>query len=75
MRRKKSILSIMLTFTLLLTLFSSTASAAANQNANVQKDNQNGKNIQSYVSAMQPGWNLGNSFDATGATKPLGATR
>ena len=53
--------------TLLLTLFSSTASAAANQIANVQKDNQNGKNIQSYVSAMQPGWNLGNSFDATGS--------
>ena len=24
---------------------------------------------------MQPGWNLGNTFDATGRTRPRGATR
>lgn len=63
MRRKKSFLSVMIAFALLLALFSSTASAAANQN----EDKQNGKSMQSYVSAMQPGWNLGNTFDAVGS--------
>lgn len=65
MVRKKSFLSMMIAVTLLLALFSSTTSAAGNQNESAQK-NKN-KNMQSYVSAMQPGWNLGNTFDAVGS--------
>jgi aryl-phospho-beta-D-glucosidase BglC (GH1 family) len=61
MSKKRSFLSIMLTLALMLALFTSTVSAAANQ-VDQQK-----KSIQSYVSAMQPGWNLGNTFDAVGS--------
>lgn len=58
---KRSFLAIMVAFALLLSLFSSTTWAKA-------KDVQNEKkSIQSYVSAMQPGWNLGNTFDAVGS--------
>src|SRR5690242_5295251 len=59
MNSKKSFLSIMIAFALVLALFSSTASAAANHTEQTK--------IQSYVSAMQPGWNLGNTFDAIGS--------
>ncbi|RCW45440.1 cellulase family glycosylhydrolase [Paenibacillus prosopidis] len=67
MSKKRSFLSIMLTLALMLALFTSTVSAAANQDENVQKVNQQEKSIQSYVNAMQPGWNLGNTFDALGS--------
>lgn len=63
MSKKRSFLSIMLTLALMLALFTSTVSAAANQDENVQQK----KSIQSYVNAMQPGWNLGNTFDAVGS--------
>ncbi|MFC5470486.1 cellulase family glycosylhydrolase [Cohnella suwonensis] len=43
---------------LLLALFSSVGTAAASKKES---------KIQSYVSAMQPGWNLGNTFEAIGA--------
>lgn len=33
----------------------------------VKQNNVGKSSIQSYVSDMQPGWNLGNTFDATGA--------
>ncbi|WP_410769938.1 cellulase family glycosylhydrolase [Fontibacillus sp. BL9] len=49
---------------LLVSMFSSVASADPKQTANA-KDT--GKiSMQSYVEAMQPGWNLGNTLDATG---------
>ncbi|KRE31629.1 cellulase family glycosylhydrolase [Paenibacillus sp. Soil522] len=63
MSKKRSFLSIMLTLALMLALFTSTVSAAANQDENMQQK----KSIQSYVNAMQPGWNLGNTFDAVGS--------
>lgn len=57
-RSVKPIAALALAAVLLLSLLpiSSKASAAAPQSA-----------IQSYVEAMQPGWNLGNSLDAVGA--------
>lgn len=63
-RIQKSFLSLTLVTALLLSLFSSIAAAAT-------KDEQQAKatpksKIQSYVDDMQPGWNLGNTLDATG---------
>lgn len=63
-RIQKSFLSLTLVTALLLSLFSSMAAAAT-------KDEQQAKaapksKIQSYVDEMQPGWNLGNTLDATG---------
>lgn len=57
-RSVKPIAALALAAILLFSLLpvSSTASAAAPQSA-----------MQSYVEAMQPGWNLGNSLDAVGA--------
>ncbi|WP_307564218.1 cellulase family glycosylhydrolase [Paenibacillus sp. V4I7] len=46
---------------LLLALFSPVGSAAASPKET---------KMQSYVSAMQPGWNLGNTFDAFNTTDP-----
>ncbi|MGO4275354.1 glycoside hydrolase family 5 protein, partial [Paenibacillus sp. TAF58] len=46
---------------LLLALFSPVSSAAASAKET---------KMQSYVSAMQPGWNLGNTFDAFDTTDP-----
>lgn len=64
-RRPVSLLSLTLAITLLLSTFASVAAAAesdgqAPQTAAVSS-------MQSYVEAMQPGWNLGNSLDAVGA--------
>ena len=55
MKSKKSIVSALMSVVLLLSLFAYVPSASA------------ASNMQTYVSAMQPGWNLGNSLDATGA--------
>jgi endoglucanase len=55
MHTKKKYLSLMLAVAMLLSLFSFTTSSSA------------ATAMQSYVSAMQPGWNLGNTLDATGA--------
>ncbi|MEJ8306110.1 cellulase family glycosylhydrolase [Saccharibacillus sacchari] len=57
-RSVKPIAALALAAVLLFSLLpiSSTASAAAPQSA-----------MQSYVEAMQPGWNLGNSLDSVGA--------
>jgi aryl-phospho-beta-D-glucosidase BglC (GH1 family) len=46
---------MLITLALLMSLFSFTTSATA------------ATPMQTYVSAMQPGWNLGNTLDATGA--------
>lgn len=64
-KKSRSILSMAMAAVLLLSVFSSAVSAAPVQDkANAGQ----GKNkIQSYVNAMQPGWNLGNTLDATGA--------
>ncbi|KQX48691.1 cellulase family glycosylhydrolase [Paenibacillus sp. Root444D2] len=61
MRIKRSYLSVAMIVALLLALFSPVSSAAASP-----KETQ----IQSYVSAMQPGWNLGNTFDSFDTTDP-----
>jgi aryl-phospho-beta-D-glucosidase BglC (GH1 family) len=52
---KKSIVSMMMTVVMLMTLFSFTPSAATAATP-----------MQTYVDAMQPGWNLGNSLDTNG---------
>ncbi|MDQ0877766.1 endoglucanase [Paenibacillus sp. V4I3] len=61
MRTKRSYLSVAMIVALLLTLFSPISSAAASPKET---------KMQSYVSAMQPGWNLGNTFDAFDTTDP-----
>ncbi|AJE51689.1 cellulase family glycosylhydrolase [Paenibacillus polymyxa] len=64
-RRPISLLSLTLAITLLLSTFASVA-AAAETDGQAQPAAAIG-NMQSYVEAMQPGWNLGNSLDAVGA--------
>ena len=54
MKSKKSIVSALMSVVLLLSLFAFVPSASA------------ATNMQTYVDAMQPGWNLGNTLDATG---------
>ncbi|MBW5445225.1 cellulase family glycosylhydrolase [Cohnella sp. CFH 77786] len=55
MRTKRSYLSVLVVVALLSALFSSIGSAAASPKES---------KMQAYVDAMQPGWNLGNTFDA-----------
>lgn len=65
MPKKKSFLSLAFTTLLLLALITPGVSAAsANQAAKAKPAT---TAMQSYVDAMQPGWNLGNTLDATGA--------
>ncbi|MDQ0920384.1 endoglucanase [Paenibacillus sp. V4I5] len=61
MQTKRSYLSVAMIIALLLALFSPVGSAAASPKET---------KMQSYVSAMQPGWNLGNTFDAFNTTDP-----
>ncbi|MDQ0087222.1 aryl-phospho-beta-D-glucosidase BglC (GH1 family) [Paenibacillus anaericanus] len=63
--RKKSILSLAIVASLLLSLFSASVSAADPKKEQDAKNAAKGS-IQSYVQDMQPGWNLGNTLDATG---------
>lgn len=63
--RKKSILSLAIVASLLLSLFSASVSAADPIKEQEAKNAAKGS-IQSYVQDMQPGWNLGNTLDATG---------
>lgn len=59
------LIRILLTVSVLLTmLVPSFASAATQERPAIPVPK---SKIQSYVEAMQPGWNLGNTFDATGA--------
>ncbi|WDM22076.1 cellulase family glycosylhydrolase [Paenibacillus polymyxa] len=64
-RRPVSLLSLTLAITLLLSTFASVAAAAESDGQAPQAAA--ASSIQSYVEAMQPGWNLGNSLDAVGA--------
>ncbi|TYP78181.1 cellulase family glycosylhydrolase [Paenibacillus methanolicus] len=58
----------MLVLTLLLLVAMLTpAVASASDGAERERDKDRASGIQSYVKKMQPGWNLGNTFDATGA--------
>nr|ALF95239.2 cellulase [Paenibacillus sp. M33] len=61
-RKWKSSLMLSLAFTLVFSLFASSLKTDKVQAATVAATS-----IQSYVSDMQPGWNLGNSLDAVGA--------
>ena len=61
MRTKKSYLSVLAVVSLLVALFSSVGSAAASPKES---------KMQSYVDAMQPGWNLGNTFDSFNTNAP-----
>ena len=61
MRTKRSYLSVAMIVALLLALFSPVSSAAANPKES---------KMQSYVNAMQPGWNLGNTFDSFNTNDP-----
>ena len=56
----KSVKKLLFSTILLLALMLPSVSSAA-QNSEEKND------IQNYVEAMQPGWNLGNTFDAVGA--------
>ncbi|OMF50055.1 cellulase family glycosylhydrolase [Paenibacillus peoriae] len=64
-RRPVSLLSLTLAITLLLSTFASVAAAAESDGQAPQTAA--ASSLQSYVEAMQPGWNLGNSLDAVGA--------
>lgn len=64
-RRPVSLLSLTLAITLLLSTFASVAAAAESDGQAPQAAA--ASSLQSYVEAMQPGWNLGNSLDAVGA--------
>lgn len=65
MPKKKSFLSLAFTTLLLLALITPGVSAASADQAAKAKPATTA--MQSYVDAMQPGWNLGNTLDATGA--------
>ncbi|WP_342416109.1 cellulase family glycosylhydrolase [Paenibacillus sp. FSL R10-2782] len=64
-RRPVSLLSLTLAIILLLSTFASVAAAAESEGQAPQATA--ASSMQSYVEAMQPGWNLGNSLDAVGA--------
>lgn len=63
MHSSKKLISIIMSVTLLLAMILPSASAASQERPATAIPK---SKIQSYVEAMQPGWNLGNTFDATG---------
>ncbi|AOZ94365.1 cellulase family glycosylhydrolase [Paenibacillus crassostreae] len=63
-KMNKSFLSLTLVTALLLSLFSSVAAAAPNDDQQVEVAPKS--KMLKYVDNMQPGWNLGNTLDATG---------
>ncbi|GGF90340.1 endoglucanase [Paenibacillus albidus] len=65
MRVHKSFWSLALVTSLLLSLFSPAAAAAADPTLSASAASKS--KMQAYVEDMQPGWNLGNTLDATGA--------
>ncbi|MCG7376521.1 cellulase family glycosylhydrolase [Paenibacillus sp. ACRSA] len=67
MTKRKSVLSLTLVTAMIVSLFSSAIASAATDKQVQPTATAAPSNIQSYVSAMEPGWNLGNSLDAIGA--------
>lgn len=65
MAKKKSFLSLVFIAVLLLAMVTPAVSADSSEQA--PHTNAAAANLQSYVDAMLPGWNLGNTLDATGA--------
>lgn len=63
-KHHRSFLSLTMAVAMLVSIFSSVASANSKPVAS-SKENA-AINIQAYVEDMQPGWNLGNTLDATG---------
>lgn len=59
----QKLMSLGLSVSLLLTMLVPFAGAAGQERPDLEIPK---SKIQSYVEAMQPGWNLGNTFDATG---------
>ncbi|WP_411346278.1 cellulase family glycosylhydrolase [Paenibacillus sp. WLX1005] len=66
-RRSKSLLSFTMAAALLVSLLPSFASAASTEEQVPVQPKAAAVSVQSYVDAMQPGWNLGNSLDSVGA--------
>ncbi|CAM3174469.1 cellulase family glycosylhydrolase [Paenibacillus taichungensis] len=67
-KNRKSALSLTIVTAMILSLFSSAiTSAASDDSIQANATAAAPTNIQSYVTAMEPGWNLGNSLDAVGA--------
>lgn len=65
--RCKSGLSLALTAVLLFALFANAAAAATDSASASSPKGTTQSSIQAVAAAMQPGWNLGNSLDATGS--------
>ncbi|WJH29744.1 cellulase family glycosylhydrolase [Paenibacillus sp. CC-CFT742] len=65
-KNRKHVLSLTLVTALILSLFSSAMASAAPDHKGKPSKPAAPTKIQSYVSAMEPGWNLGNSLDAVG---------
>ncbi|MEW4369423.1 cellulase family glycosylhydrolase [Paenibacillus kandeliae] len=66
-RRSKSLLSFTMAAALLVSLLPSFSYAASSEEQAPVQPKAATVSMQSYVDAMQPGWNLGNSLDSVGA--------
>ncbi|MBW4081081.1 cellulase family glycosylhydrolase [Paenibacillus sp. S150] len=67
MFKQKSFMPLMFIAVLVLALAAPAVSAASSEPAPRAQAAAAATGLQSYVDAMQPGWNLGNTLDATGA--------
>ncbi|MCK6073639.1 cellulase family glycosylhydrolase [Paenibacillus silvae] len=65
-KNRKSILSLAVAAALVMSLLSSTMTAAAADHPDPADTPATMSKMQAYVNAMEPGWNLGNSLDAVG---------
>ena len=65
-KNRKSVLSLTLVTAMILSLFSSAMASAATDNSEQANTSAAPSKMQTYVNAMEPGWNLGNSLDAVG---------
>lgn len=65
-KNRKSVLSLTLLTAMILSLFSSSMASAATDNSEQTSASPAPSKMQTYVNAMEPGWNLGNSLDAVG---------
>nr|WP_308721873.1 cellulase family glycosylhydrolase [Paenibacillus polysaccharolyticus] len=65
-KKRKSILSITVVAALVLSMFSTAMASAATSSHEPDSKPAPVSKMQTYVNAMEPGWNLGNSLDAVG---------